>query len=288
MSYFRFMPVTSYRGENSGQYMSSVDITVRARILEYIQNSASTVVDYDIQDGERPEHLSHRIYGNPEYHWINLLYNEIHDPFFEWPMSNSELDVMVEKNYQGKSYFIDLNEASSQYTDVYFEVGAATLEDGEPVTITEWDANLYRVGVDSNSPGSATVSLGATLSQTRSDGSIISVTIKRVVDDNRYAVHDFVNADTGEVVDYHLVNADPTVATDLGADGVGDTVTNLSILQRYLEGAEQIPLDEKTVVIRTNYEYEISRNEQRRKIKVLRPEFVDIIVNDLKKVFFGG
>ena len=288
MSYFKYMPTIGYRGDTSGQFVTAVDLTVRARILEYIQDSATTVVDYNIRDGERPEHLAHRVYGRPEYHWINLLYNEIHNPFFEWPMSSSELEKMVDETYVGKSYFVDLNEASARHTNVYFEAGEATLSTGATATITAWDSNLYKIVVDSDSPGSASVDNGATITQTRSDGSTIVAIIKRVVDDNRYAVHDFVDEDTQDVVDHHLINADKTVEFDLGPAGVGETVTNLSILQRYLEGSERIPLDDKTVVIRTNYEYEIDRNEKKRAIKVLRPEFVEIIVKDFQKVFFGG
>ena len=288
MSYFKYMPTIGYMGDTSGQFVTAVDLTVRARILEYIQDSATTVVDYNIRDGERPEHLAHRVYGRPEYHWINLLYNEIHNPFFEWPMSSSELEKMVDETYVGKSYFVDLNEASARHTNVYFEAGEATLSTGATATITAWDSNLYKIVVDSDSPGSASVDNGATITQTRSDGSTIVAIIKRVVDDNRYAVHDFVDEDTQDVVDHHLINADKTVEFDLGPAGVGETVTNLSILQRYLEGSERIPLDDKTVVIRTNYEYEMDRNEKKRAIKVLRPEFVEIIVKDFQKVFFGG
>lgn len=288
MSYFRFMPSTMYRGDYDGQFIVATDITTRAKILEYIKDSAGTVVDYNIRDGERPEHLAHRVYGKPEYHWVNLLYNEIHDPFFEWPMSSQELQVMIDQTYEGKAYFIDLNQASSVYANFYMEPGTATVN-GIDVTIKSWEPNLYKLVVASNSPGVSALPLGSEITQTRSDGKIVTAIIRRVVDDNRYAVHHFVDQDTNEVVDHHLVNSDPTVESDLGWAAIPDTNSVYSILQRYVNGgAEKINLDNMIVTIKTNYEYEIERNDAKRKIKVMRPEFVDIVVKDLQKVFFGG
>jgi len=286
MSYFKHMPATIYRGDYSGQIITALDITVRAKILEYIKDSGGTVVDYIIRDGERPEHLAHRVYGHPEYHWVNLLYNEIHDPFFEWPISNHDVENLVDSRYTGRAYFIDLNKATAEQADFYFEPGTATLKGGLTATITEWDPNLYKIVVDSDSPGEASVSLNSSITQTRSDGRTVSAVIKRVVSDNRYAVHHFVNQDTDEVVDHHIVKTDPTVRYDLGAQ---DSVENSSIIQRYVSGsAEIVALDDMTVTIKTNYQYEIEKNDSRRKIKVMRPEFVDVVVNDLKKAFAGA
>lgn len=287
MSYFRHMPVTFYRGDASGQYVSALDISVRAKIVDYVKNSAGTVVDYNIRDGERPEHLAHRVYGNPEYHWVNLLYNEIHDPFFEWPMSNLELQKMVDRTYVGKAYFIDLPLAQSTQNDFYFEAGSATVN-GSSANILSWDPNLYRVVVDSNSPGTSSMSDGSIISQQRADGKRVEATIRRVVDDNRYAVHHFVYVDTNETVDHHLFNDQSTVLADLGQAGASEVVSNVGVLQRYLNGEEVIETADRTIRIKTNIEHEIERNDSKRRIKVMRPEFVEIVVKDLKRVFFGG
>ena len=299
MAYFKYMPTTYYKGDYSGQFIRGTDITVRARILEFIENAAGSVVDYNIRDGERPEHLAHRVYGNPEYHWVNLLYNEIHDPYFEWPMSSKELETLVEKKYEGRTYFVDLKKAMAQYTDFYFEEGTATVKGVLTATITRWDSNMYKLVVNSDSPGTSSSIEGSQIVQTRADGKTVSATILRVVDDNRYAAHHFINQDTNEIVDHHLVNADPYVVQDLGYANIGTTVSSLSILERYtgyidnstnsyVSGVEVINLDEKTVSLVTNYDYEISINEAKRKIKVMRPEYVDFVVKDLQKVFIGG
>lgn len=287
MSYFKHMPATIYRGDQEGQLITALDITVRAKILEYIRDSAGTVVDYIIRDGERPEHLAHRVYGESEYHWINLLYNEIHDPLFEWPLSSHELEKMVDTNYPGRAYFIDANEAFARQSNFYFEAGSAKIGNLS-ATIIGWEPNLYKIVVDIDSPGEASVPKNSKIIQVRSDGKEVSATIERVVSENKYSVHHFVDQDTNRIVDHHAVNNDTTLLEDLGPSSSGEIVENISIIQRYVLGENIIPLDNMTIVSKSNYEHEIERNDAKRTIKVMRPEFVDTVVRDLQKVFLGG
>lgn len=78
------------------------DITVRAKISEYFKNAAMTSLPYEIQDGERPETLAHRIYNRSDLHWLILLFNEIHDSTFSWPFSSAELESYIANKYKGQ------------------------------------------------------------------------------------------------------------------------------------------------------------------------------------------
>ena len=59
----------------------------------------TTLNSYMIKDGETPDILSHKLYGNTRYHWIFFLINEIVDPYAEWPIPNSELLPLVREKY---------------------------------------------------------------------------------------------------------------------------------------------------------------------------------------------
>ena len=54
-----------------------------------------------IRNGERPDQMSKRIYGDESYYWIILQVNEIVDVHNEWPLSNYELDRYILKKYGG-------------------------------------------------------------------------------------------------------------------------------------------------------------------------------------------
>ena len=54
-----------------------------------------------IQDGERPDLLSQRLYGTPIYHWTFLLLNpQIKNIWDDWPMGSAQLLDYVTNKYQ--------------------------------------------------------------------------------------------------------------------------------------------------------------------------------------------
>lgn len=66
--------------------------------------------DYVLIDGQTPSRLSNDIYGTTEYWWINLLVNNVKDPYYEWPMS----DTILRSYFQ---YLIDEGEISGTPSD---------------------------------------------------------------------------------------------------------------------------------------------------------------------------
>jgi hypothetical protein len=59
-----------------------------------------TVYDfYDIVEGETPEIVAEKIYGNAEYHWIVMLANDIHDYRSEWPLQYVDLQTYIDQKY---------------------------------------------------------------------------------------------------------------------------------------------------------------------------------------------
>jgi hypothetical protein len=57
---------------------------------------------YDIQDGERPDVISQKLYGSPEYYWTFFMINDsLVNYYTDWPLSNTDLQVMIDKKYDG-------------------------------------------------------------------------------------------------------------------------------------------------------------------------------------------
>lgn len=54
---------------------------------------------YTIQQGETPEQVSNKQYGSPEWYWTILILNNIIDIRNDWPVSDYELDLAIEKKY---------------------------------------------------------------------------------------------------------------------------------------------------------------------------------------------
>jgi hypothetical protein len=52
-----------------------------------------------IPDGFTVEQVADKFYGNPEYHWVIMIVNDIVDIRQEWPMSNSDILAFTKKKY---------------------------------------------------------------------------------------------------------------------------------------------------------------------------------------------
>ena len=62
------------------------DITRNIRFRKEVLENYSLYDEYDIKDGETPEIIAEKIYGNPEYHWIIMLANQRYDYLNDFPM----------------------------------------------------------------------------------------------------------------------------------------------------------------------------------------------------------
>ena len=86
-------PLINYGGVNM------VDITRRVAILNDIKDYSSIFQSYTIGDGQNAEDIAFNFYGNPQYHFIIFLMNDIIDPFFGWVLSSDEFDKFVRDKY---------------------------------------------------------------------------------------------------------------------------------------------------------------------------------------------
>lgn len=106
--YFVNFPLVQYPYVNknlSTEYKSSVDITVRARFLDFIKNNASNFLKYEIRDNERADTLSNRLYNRSDLHWAIYLVNDMINPYFSWPLSGNNLNDYIDSKYSESSVF---------------------------------------------------------------------------------------------------------------------------------------------------------------------------------------
>lgn len=97
MSYFSKFPRTIITRNN--QPFLIRDFLTRISITDDFRKNLILLEDYFVLDGETPELVSNKLYGQSTYHWIILIVNDIIDPREEWPVKNSKLIDRVYMNY---------------------------------------------------------------------------------------------------------------------------------------------------------------------------------------------
>lgn len=99
-SYFSYFPRVDFNGK------SVVDLTRRAAFINDIKEDQRLVGHYKVKSGETPWGLAHDFYGSEEYDWIILSLNDIVNPFFDWCLSQVELERLINLKYGESRYDI--------------------------------------------------------------------------------------------------------------------------------------------------------------------------------------
>ena len=71
----------------------------RAQVLIEYKSQVTLFTEITIGDGERPEYIATRYYGNPFYNWTILVVNDITDYYAQWPKSVSQLQEFIDTKY---------------------------------------------------------------------------------------------------------------------------------------------------------------------------------------------
>lgn len=104
--FFNQFPKTQYSIENNA--IQSV-ITDYFRYVDVIDRLAQNTYAYsavDILDSERPDTLSYRLYGTPDYYWTFFITNDsLKDGITAWPKGDSEIKNYIANQYKNISAF---------------------------------------------------------------------------------------------------------------------------------------------------------------------------------------
>ena len=115
--YFKDFPSFYYDfKQNDGTTKSSIvkDITRNIRFRRDILANVTLYDRYDIRDGDTPEIIAEKVYGNAQYHWVIMLLNEKFDYISDYPLDEYSLVKYIDSVYSD----VVINPASSVIPDV--------------------------------------------------------------------------------------------------------------------------------------------------------------------------
>jgi hypothetical protein len=87
MAYFDRFPMMAYDMAANGDYKLLPNILKRVKLRAGIAAGSFLFDNYDVRDGERPEDVAFKLYGDPELHWVILMTNNVTDRYYQWPLS---------------------------------------------------------------------------------------------------------------------------------------------------------------------------------------------------------
>jgi hypothetical protein len=98
--YFKFFPKRLYTfDKNTVNQQRVTDILARSTFLKEVSENSSVYFKYSVKESDTPEIIAHKIYGDPFRAWIVLLFNNIMDPKYGFPLKEEVLNSYIEKKY---------------------------------------------------------------------------------------------------------------------------------------------------------------------------------------------
>ena len=155
--FFSYYPKTLYSNDNKPTSLDTItNIISRFRFEPTVATNAAAFYYYNIKDSDTPEIIASKYYDNPERHWIVLMFNDIIDPFYDWPLNYHNFIEFVDKKYTangaantpsqtGLAWAMDVNNVKE-----YFKVITSTVQGSSTIEKISVDVNAY-INVSSSS-----------------------------------------------------------------------------------------------------------------------------------------
>lgn len=256
MAYFSKFPSLAYdfnviTGGRVPEPNIVTDIFKRIAIKQNLENVAAIFLAYTVKDGDTPESIAHKLYGSAKLHWVVLLANDIINPFFDWPLTETEFPAFIEKKYLGSTFFLDPTLINGNFLE------------GLPITTSTASATGTVLEVD------------VTLS------SLVVTDIVGVFEESDTLEQDVgaLTPVTAELTRRVLFTKD---ALHHFEDAQGKVLNPLTHRDGYIQGGFGSPPDVNVV---TNLDHERALNEARRQIQLIDPSYVDLLLRDLETIF---
>lgn len=101
--FFEPFPTVAYDIKKNEKLAILTNVTLRFKIQEILRNRSAVYYTYNVKDGERPDIIAYKYYGDPSLDWIILLINNIIDPFYDWPLDSLSFDRYIKAKYGSAS-----------------------------------------------------------------------------------------------------------------------------------------------------------------------------------------
>jgi hypothetical protein len=85
--------------KNDDNYKLLPDILRRVKQRSAIKSGQFIFDTYDVVDGEKPEDVAYKWFGDAQLHWVILMTNNVLDRYYDWPMNQVQFQEFLEDKY---------------------------------------------------------------------------------------------------------------------------------------------------------------------------------------------
>ena len=302
-SYFKQVPDFEYVNRTKGSqdisnYINVKNLFKRGRIRPDIFGNLSFFTKYKIVGDERPDNIAFKEYDDSSLDWVVLLANNMLNVYDEWPLPQNSLDEILLEKY---GTYDELYSGVHHYETVEIKnIKGGIILPGGLETPKTWRTNgnyIQAINTKINQiTGTeskiATVTMYNGIKDLVVGSEVYINNVSSSVYNGRFPVTSvlkvgdvvirftYVLPDIPTVKQPEIGGTEQVTFTVEGTVGTG----NAYYYEYYDDNAyHTIPAANMTQAV-TNYQYEIKKEDDKRNIYLLKPDYLNVIFNDLDNI----
>lgn len=138
MKYFNILPKIIVT--ENGNSTIRTNLLARSSIIPGLFSNPLLFYDYDIQEGDTPEIIAYKYYGDVYRYWLVLFANQIINPQWDWPMTENVFNQYLAKKYPNTDVYITLHHYEKIITTLDNYTNTTTVD---TFTISENEYNSF-------------------------------------------------------------------------------------------------------------------------------------------------
>ena len=138
--YFDNFPTIPYDAEGNGKFKDVKNLLRRVGIRAKVKANTMLYDTYDVKNGETPESIAFKLYGNAELHWVIMMINNITDRYHDWPMNGAQFLHYINEKYSDPDavHHYEIEQTSGD-TSIKIDIGTDNTNYSSATAITNFD-----------------------------------------------------------------------------------------------------------------------------------------------------
>ena len=123
--YFANFPLIPYDSVGDGNFKVVTNLMKRVALRSKVRTNTMLFDTYDVKEGETPEMIADKLYGDPNLHWIIMYVNGITDRYHQWPLSTPQFLAFINDKYSNPdgTHHYEITQTSGDAT-VTIDIGS--------------------------------------------------------------------------------------------------------------------------------------------------------------------
>ena len=135
--YFGNFPTILYDSVGNGDLKIVTNLLKRVALRAKVKTNTLLFDTYDVLEGETPEMIADKLFGESDLHWVILYVNNITDRYHQWPMSGEQFLSFLNDKYSNPdaTHHYEITQTSGD-TTIRIDIGADNTDHSDATEIT--------------------------------------------------------------------------------------------------------------------------------------------------------